>query len=305
MGAYNSDLIFDSDGLSIVIPCYNEEDSIEEFLNDLLFRLKESSIKNFEIITINDFSKDNTLQELEKFKDKIAIYSNRRNSGYGATLKRGFLIAKYNTVAITDADMTYPNESLIDMYPDIAEYEMVVGARTGENVNIPLIRRPAKWFIRFLASTLIGETIPDLNSGLRIFRKKLLYKYFHLFPNRFSLTTTITLACMANNHESKFTPINYYKRRGKSSIHPIKDTLRFINIIFKVVMYYQPLKVFVPLAIIFIILSTGIGIQNMVYGDKSMDITTILLFFLGVNFFGIGLIADLINSRFNVSAKIE
>src|SRR4029434_11195186 len=108
---------------------------------------------------------------------------------------------------------------------------MVVGARTGDVVHIPLMRRPGKWIITRLAEYLSGQSIPDLNSGFRIFRKDVALRFLSLYPDGFSFTTTITLAMLTNFHRVKFVPINYHKRVGKSSIHPIRDFTNFVILI--------------------------------------------------------------------------
>ena len=86
---------------------------------------------------------------------------------------------------------------------------MIVGARIGEGAHIPLIRRPPKWVLRKLASSLSGQTIPDLNSGFRLMRKELIEKFYNLLPEGFSFTTTITLAMFSAKHRVHYIPIQY------------------------------------------------------------------------------------------------
>ena len=159
---------------------------------------------------------------------------------------------------ITDADGTYPVEEIPSLLKWTDRYDMVVGARTGEIVKIPFLRRPAKWFLRKLASYLAKTKIPDLNSGLRVFKKDIALKYWKLFPDGFSFTSTITMACLTNNYDVKYIPINYYKREGKSTIHPIRDFIGFNNLLLRLVIHFSPLRVFIPFALLlFLVVNAG------------------------------------------------
>jgi hypothetical protein len=126
---------------------------------------------------------------------------------------------------------------------------MVVGARTGIDVNIPWIRRPAKWLLGLLANRVAGQSIPDLNSGLRTFRRDCVRQYFAILSNKFSFTTTVTLALLADDYHVVYHPINYYQRVGKSKITP-RNFIDFIILVLRMAMLFQPLKIFVPLAFI-------------------------------------------------------
>ena len=237
--------------LSIIIPVYNEEVSIEETIEKTKKTIKNIDMKT-EIIIVNDCSKDRSHEILKNIEDIIYL-RHPKNKGYGASLKTGIKNAKGDLIAITDADGTYPIEELSNLIKYTKKYDMVIGARTKKGVQIPLIRRPAKWFIRKLAEYLTNNKIPDLNSGLRIFKKEMALRFWNLFPNGFSFTSTITIASMINDYSVIFIPINYYKRKGKSSIHPIKDFLGFINLIFRIVIYFKPLKFFITPGLLLLI----------------------------------------------------
>src|SRR5690606_34928751 len=116
-----------------------------------------------------------------------------RNRGYGAALKLGISRATHPWILITDADGTYPVEAIPGLLAEADANEMVIGGRLGANVNIPLARRPAKWFLNKLAGYLAGQPLPDINSGLRLMRRSLVARYEHLLPEGFSFTTTITI----------------------------------------------------------------------------------------------------------------
>jgi glycosyltransferase involved in cell wall biosynthesis len=164
-------------------------------------------------------------------------------------LKTGFARAQHDVVVITDGDGTYPEAKIADLLARIDDgAEMAVGSRTGADVHIPLVRRPAKAFLRWLASYLAGTNIPDLNSGLRAMRRELVLRYRPILPDGFSFTTTITLASLTNDHRVDYVPIDYAKRSGRSKIRPIRDTLGFTQLIVRTVLYFNPLKVLYPVA---------------------------------------------------------
>lgn len=193
----------------MVIPAFNEEDGIEESVGSVLRVMEDSGI-DFELIVVDDGSSDRTGQRSEAAGARVL--SLPENRGYGAALKAGIGRAKYEIIVITDADGTYPAESIPVLLHDLGEYDMVVGARVGESVAIPLIRRPAKWFLRRLAGYLAGRHIPDLNSGLRVIRKSLVKRFEHLLPSGFSFTTTLTLASLCSGSLVRYSPIDYHKR---------------------------------------------------------------------------------------------
>ncbi len=196
--------------LSVVIPAYNEEGSIAPTVTDLHRMFSESGIQG-EILVVDDGSTDSTAALAERAGARLI--SHGTNRGYGASLKTGIRNALHDTIAIIDADGTYPVDRIPDLLEELEGCEMVVGARTGENVRIPAMRKPAKWVLRKVANRITGTNIPDLNSGLRIFTRELVKKYINLLPDGFSFTTTITVASLCNDTGVKFVPINYYTRQ--------------------------------------------------------------------------------------------
>jgi len=282
-------------GVSVVVPVYNEGNSVESTISTLSSVLSSLDI-HYEIIFVNDGSTDNSADVLRKKTNLIKLVEHGSNRGYGASLKSGIRKAKYETIVITDADGTYPNEIIPDLLMKIDQKDMIVGARTGSKVAIPLIRKPAKWFLNKLANYLSGIKIPDLNSGLRVMKKNIVEKYFHLLPDGFSFTTTITLAMASDAYQIEYVPINYLKRDGKSKIRPIHDTLNFIQLIVRTILYFNPLKVFMPLGILLIGLSFGL-LMYRIFVDLAFGVTIIVMFLAGIQLLALGIIADLIVRR--------
>ena len=173
---------------------------------------------------------------------------------------------------------------------------MVVGARTGKNVSIPLFRLPAKWIIGKIANFMTGRKIEDVNSGLRVFNKQKALEFIKLYPSGFSFTTTITLAFLTNDYTIKYIPINYFKRQGKSSIRPIKDFIGFIALIFRVIMYFRPLKFFFIPGLFSICLGIIYGILQL-KSSGGLGEFPILFILGGIMICYLGVTADMIVKR--------
>lgn len=280
---------------SIIIPTYNEREGISQVIESLQ-SLKKRHGNRWEIIIVDDGSTDGT-SEMIRNTPEIVLIQHPFNRGYGAALKTGIRHATYNTLVISDADGTYPIQDIPRLLTLLLKCEMVVGARGNNDANIPLVRRPAKWVLNKLANYLTGITIPDLNSGLRAMKKEVVMKFIHLLPDGFSFTTTITLAMLTNDYAVEFIPIDYQKRSGRSKIRPIRDTLNFVQLIIRTVLYFDPLKIFLPISAFFFVASIAVLILSYLLTPKIMDITTVILFISGVQILAIGMIADLIDKR--------
>jgi len=277
-------------GVSVVIPAYNEEDAIEDAVRHVMDVMDGSGLE-YELIVVDDGSSDRTAEILEGMSG-IVLIPVPENRGYGASLMTGIRKSKYDLIAITDADGTYPPEKIPDMVHECSRYDMVVGARVGDNVHIQTVRKPAKWLLGNISSYLAGRRIPDLNSGLRVIRKDLVQRFEHLLPSGFSFTTTITLACLCSSSLVKYLPIDYHPRIGDSKIRAM-HALDFLILIIRTIVYFNPLKVFIPLGSAFFVLGFTKFIYDVYIGNFS---ETALLGFIGaVLIWGIGLLSDQIS----------
>jgi glycosyltransferase involved in cell wall biosynthesis len=284
--------------LSVIIPAYNEEKSIAPVLSKLTQVLAAYDGPH-EIIVVDDGSQDATAAVAETHTG-VTVLRHHANRGYGMALKTGLRHAQHNMVCITDADGTYPNERIPHLVDRLtqSEFDMVVGARTGEKVSIPFIRRPAKWFIGQLANYVAGEHIPDLNSGLRVFRREVALQLFNMLPDGFSFTTTITLAMLVNGYLVDYVPINYYVRVGQSKIKPVRDTLNFIQLIMRMALYFAPLKIFLPLSGLLLLLALAWGLFSAFVLGRLADVSTLVITMTAIQIAIVGLLAELINQRF-------
>ncbi|SMH31408.1 MULTISPECIES: glycosyltransferase family 2 protein [Cyanophyceae] len=284
-----------SPGVSIIIPVYNEEGAIAETLEQLktIFSQVEQV---YEIIVVDDGSIDNTAKILEE-QPGIRLLKHPINRGYGAALKTGIIHAQYDLIAITDADGTYPNERLLDLISlgMSGRFDMVVGSRTGKNVTYSNIRKIPKFFLVGFAEWIAKQKIPDLNSGMRVFRKEIAQEFIHILPDTFSFTTTITLAMLTNNYIVHYEPINYFHRVGKSKIKPVQDTLRFFKLILRTGIYFAPIRIFVPIASLFF-LGFLISLAQDIL-RKDLTESTLILFVAATQLAVFSLLADMLDKR--------
>ncbi len=300
LGTRQRSIVDKSSHVSIIIPAFNEKGSISGTIDDV-DRVMKSQDYVYEVIVVDDGSTDGTA-EMAREHSSARVIRHERNRGYGASLKTGIRNARGEIILIIDADSTYPVDMIPLLLSQMDEYDMVVGARTGKDVNIALARKPAKWVLSKLANYLSGTKIPDLNSGLRAFRKEIALKFFNILPDQFSFTTTITLGMTCSGYAIKYEPISYFRRVGKSKINPIRDTSNFILLIVRTVMYFNPLKIFLPISLFIAVLGIAVLCYD-VFVIRNIGDKTVLLFSMALLIGAIGLLADLIVKKMDQTGK--
>ena len=192
------------------------------------------------------------------------------------------------------SDMTYPNDQIPELVKELEGFDQIVGARTTEEGTIKFLRVPAKWSIRKLAIYLTQTDIPDLNSGLRAFRRDVAEQYLHLLPTGFSCVTTMTMTFLANGYSVKYKDIPYAKRAGESKFHPIKDTRRYALQVIRMMLSYEPLRVFMPIGLLLGAIGLGKLFYDVIWSDVKVAGNTLLIFFAAFQVIAIGLLADLV-----------
>jgi glycosyltransferase involved in cell wall biosynthesis len=235
-------------GISVVVPAYNEAESIVQMLKDLKENLLKAS-RETEIIVVDDGSADNTGLMAEQAG--VRVIHHPINYGYGRAILSGIDAAAFDTIAILDADGSYPSENLLPLmaYYDKG-FDMVVGAREGVHYYQSLMKRCLRMVFNFLAEFSTGRRIPDINSGMRIFRKSYVIEMRRSISTGFSFTTTITLLFFLNGLFVGFQPIPYRKRIGSSKVRLARDGLRSLQIIVTVIAEFNPLKLYFLLLLV-------------------------------------------------------
>lgn len=290
-GGISRDLVL----VSIVVPVYNEEMAIGDDLDIILSTMDETGI-DYELIVVDDGSTDQSARIVRE-RGRVRLIQHPMNQGVGAARTAGMRQARGQIIVTTDGDGTYPNQDIPRLLAHMGEYDMVIGARTREAGSLPWLRGPAKAFIRLLASYLTGTRIPDLNSGLRCFRREVAERFLPLLPSGHSWESTITLAFLTSGYKVHFLPVDYYQRKGRSTFRPIQDTLNYLRLVGRTVMYFDPLKVLGPIALALL----GFGglklVRDIIVYDWRVPTNTVIILMTGMQIGALALLADLIVRR--------
>lgn len=287
--------------VSIILPAFNEERAIEWVID----RTRESmgpQGMDYEIIVVDDASTDRTASLAEA--KGVRVLRRRVNGGSGSSRKAGILAARGEIIAMLDADGSYDPADLPPLLERMEGYDMINGAREREAGTLPYLRAPAKFLIRKLAEYLSGRTIPDLNTGMKVFRRDVMEKYLWVIPDGFSCVSSMTLAFLTNGHPVGFFPIRYSKRIGKSKFHPVKDTLRYLEAVLRMIIYFNPLKVFTPLSVGLFLFGTAKTLYDYFFVLRRMQLSDIVIILASFIFFVIGLLSDLIVAQSRQVSRI-
>ncbi len=283
--------------VSVVLPIHNERGHIEQEVARIRAALDDSPY-SYELVAVDDASTDGSDEVLRKLADdgQVRLITNKVNRGSGGSRRIGTRESHGRVVVWTDVDMTYPNERIPELVGELESQgvDQVVGARTSEEGTHKVLRVPAKWVIRRLAQYLAEIPIPDLNSGFRAFHRQTALPYLHLLPRGFSCVTTITMTFLANDHTVGYIPIPYAARAGESKFHPIHDTRRYALQVVRMMLSYNPLRVFMPVGVLLMLLGMGKLGFDVVTKDFRVTTNTLLLLFAGFQILAIGLLADLV-----------
>ena len=258
--------------LTICVPAYNEAEGIKNTLEGL-----RENFRDAEIIVVDDGSTDETL-ELAKSVEGVIVLSHSRNRGYGASLKTAIRISRGEVIAWFDADGQHrPNDLEKIIQPILLdEMDMVIGAR-GEGSDIRPDRVPGKSLLKFVAELIVGESIPDLNSGLRCFRSEVIKRYLHLLPEGFSASTTSTLLMKKRGYRMEFVNIISNKRKGKSSVNIVYDGLGTLVLIVRILILFNALPFFLILGFLQITFGLLWGLWYLHAGGLSVFASTLII----------------------------
>ena len=278
--------------VSIILPVFNEEGHVVAEIDRIRASMDASSY-SYEIIVVDDGSTDSSPELVSKVED-VRFIRFAQNRGSGSARKHGTHVARGEVVVWTDADMSYPNDEIPRLVKELDGYDQVVGARTSEQGTKKLLRVPAKWAIRRLASYLSETDIPDLNSGLRAFRRTVALQFLHLLPAGFSCVTTLTLTFLSNGYSIKYVPIDYAPRVGESKFHWYRDTRRYLRQVIRMILMHNPLKALGPMGMLLFVVGSGKLVFDLFTKDFRVGTNTLLLFFASFVVFLIAFLSDLI-----------
>lgn len=277
----------DPSTVSIVIPAYNEHESIAEVVAVL-----RSAASWREIIVVDDGSTDGTGDRAAAAGATVVTLP--YNMGNGASVKNGIRRATGDFILIVDADGQHPPEEALRIAARLGEYDLVIGARSTAT-QATHARRAGNGALNRLASYLTGREIPDLTSGFRGARAPALREFIHLLPNGFSTPTTTTLAFLKAGYSVRFEPIHARQRSGQSKIRLARDGTKFLIIIFKIVTLFSPLRIFLPISVASFLFGVAYGVWNVAMHARIPNGSVLLILFAVVVFL-VGLVSEQISA---------
>lgn len=282
------DLTMNEPKASVIIPAYNEAQNI----GNLIKEIKKIN-SGYEIILVDDGSEDNTSEIARSFN--IKLIKHPYNIGNGGAIKTGTRHAKGKILVFMDADGQHDPKDIPRLLDHMNQYDMVVGARSKFS-DVSKLRTISNYCLIKLANYLSGEKIDDLTSGFRAIKKERMMEFLHLLPNTFSYPSTITLALLRSGYPVRYVALSSIKKRrlGKSKINLFKDGFKFIMLVIRIIMLFDPLKIFLPSSLILL----GLGIVFLTYNLfalKGIQESSMLLIIVGVLVFFFGLLAEQIS----------
>ena len=281
-----------ADDLTVIIPAFNEEAGIGRTLQSLQ---DEPRLTGANVIVISDGSADRTAEIARTYG--ATVIENWSNLGYGASLKRGIQRADTELIAWFDADGQHQPSDLADMVERIhrEEAHAVIGARTSGS-HVVKKRVLGKRIIKFAAEAAVGRKIPDVNCGLRVFRRVLLLRYVDLLPDGFSASTTSTLLFMKRNHHLVFHPIQTVERIGTSTVRQVRDGLRALHTILRITIMFNALRTFNWCSGLLIAAGLLYGTTIGLIKGGGFPVFAAMTTILGVQVFCLGLVCDQITA---------
>jgi glycosyltransferase involved in cell wall biosynthesis len=286
--------------VSVVLPIYEEAGSVESLVDRIEATLRRQAV-SFEIVAVDDGSKDETQQTLHTLEARhrrhLVVVRHLVNKGNGAALRSGIRVARGEIVVTMDADGQHAPEDIPRLLQEMPPYDLVIGARTGSYVG-SWYRGAANRFYNVFSSWLARTEIKDLTSGFRAMRREIAVHFLPLFPQGFSAPTTTTLAFLKAGYNVAFVPIHVGQRSsGKSKIRLWEDGVRFVMLIVRMIVMYDPLRIFLPTGTLLSILGVLAWIAGLAHAQRLVfPNSSIFLFSAALLVWLLGLMADQIAS---------
>ena len=248
---------------SVILPAFNEVAGVKETVESTAGILRDAGYVDFEILVVDDGSADDTAKVAET--SGARVIRNLQNMGYGYSLKRGIREASHDIIVIADADSTYPVREIPRMVELHKQgYHMVVGQRTGFR-DRP-VKMPLRLVLRWLVEFTTGRRIPDANSGFRVFSRNDILPHLDRLSDKYSFTTTMTVAYMLCHLYVIYVPVEYRKRTGHTTVSVFRDTLQTFQFIVQTILFYNPIKIFLASALLIAVPSIALIVVGFALG---------------------------------------
>lgn len=273
-------------GVSILVPAFNEERVIGRVVDELLERYPAA-----QVIACDDGSSDGTAEVLNR--TQATLLRHPRNRGYGATWRTLLVAARHETVVFFDGDGQFHVEDvgrLLEVHRKSGA-DLTSGARVGSDGK-PLLRRPAKWLLAAFAARMSGFRPPDLNCGLRVFRREALELFMPYLPDGFSASTTSMIGLLATGGNVQFVPIRARDRIGRSSVRPIRDGIRTVLLVVRLATMFGPLRVFAPPAVVLFLAGSAYSLASALSGGRGVPVLGAIAIITGIFTLALGVISD-------------
>ncbi|MBN1564974.1 MAG: glycosyltransferase family 2 protein [Anaerolineae bacterium] len=270
--------------VSVVMPAYNEAAVIDAILE----QVQQQPLVD-EIIVVDDGSSDQTVERVAAHSN-IRLVQHPYNIGNGAAVKSGIRAATGDIILLMDCDGQHPPAEIPNILKDMDRYDMVVGARSA-GTESQFYRDMGNWVFNTYASYIVGYPVPDLTSGFRAIRANVARSFVYLLPNGFSYPTTLTIALFRAGYAVKYHPFASPARIGKSKVRPLKDGLRFLMTLTRLATLFVPLKIFLPISLIFLLTGGSYTIGKLALDHRFSGFGG-LIFSVGVFIFMLGLVSE-------------
>ncbi len=290
--------------LTVAMPAYNEGETLPSYIPEVISFCHKH---DWELVIVNDGSKDNSKEFLESLvgTEGYTFVNHKVNRGYGGALKSGIRASKTKYTVTIDADGQHYLEDVEMLLQEIkaTDADMIVGSRKGHK-NASWYRGLGKSIIRRIARFLVPNDIYDINSGMKIYDTKLAQKHIQLCPDSMSFSDVILLTFISQRHLVLERPIRIKERlAGESTINAL-TALETVKEIFNIVLLFNPMKIFLPLAFFFLAVGVIWGTPIVLRGG-GVSSGALLSILSGLIFFFLGLLTEQISILRQMSVSDE
>ncbi len=280
--------------VTVVIPAYNEEQGIEKTLEELC----EAIPSNYSVLVVDDGSTDKTFEIANGYSNRgVKVVRHPQNRGYGSAIKTACRKADGDIIVWYDADGQHRPEDLINVVNKLLDENLdyVIGIRTKDS-HVDKNRKLGKKMLSRIANMLAKEPMPDVNSGLRAFKREILLNYLSVLPNRFGASTVTTFIMQEEDYLGGFVPIVVRAREGISTVKPIKDGIATLQLIMNIILLFRARQILTRTALFFIAVGIVYGAIKMVVNHMGVPVLSAIITLTGIQLFFTGIISAQISA---------